>query len=155
VYFSDELTSCGALNATPNARVWLWEWASTQGRLRSTAPLKNGWARPTRTHPNAQPGVLRQCHVARRYGSEHASAGRASALGHSWSHPFLLRILSIHERSYLIGRVLSSGTAWVRLTCRAQVLWQSCTNQVRRGLWMATLNKACVDLAGSCSETGV
>jgi len=39
---------------------------------------------PARTHPNEQPGVLRQCHVARRYCSAHASAGRASALGHSW-----------------------------------------------------------------------
>jgi len=31
--------------------------------------------------------------VARRFRSfAHASAGRTSALGHSWRHPFLLRI---------------------------------------------------------------
>jgi len=47
---------------------------------------------PAWTHPNEQPGVLRQCHVVRWYGSAHASTGRASALCHSWNRPFLLRI---------------------------------------------------------------
>jgi hypothetical protein len=46
-----------------------------------------GW--PERAHPNEQPGVLRQCHVARLYGAAHASLGCASALGHSWRRPFL------------------------------------------------------------------
>ena len=55
--------------------------------LRSTAPLRNGRGRPARTHPSEQPRVLRQFHVARRYGSAHASAGRASALGHFWRLP--------------------------------------------------------------------
>ena len=33
--------------------------------LRLAAPLENGRARPTLTHPNEQQGVLQQCHVAR------------------------------------------------------------------------------------------
>ena len=63
--------------------------------LQSTTPLRNGRGRPARTHPNEQPRVLRQGPVARRYGSAHASVSRASALGHFWRLPFLLRILCI------------------------------------------------------------
>ena len=33
--------------------------------LQSTTPVESGRGWPARTHPNEQPGVLRQCHVAR------------------------------------------------------------------------------------------
>ena len=78
--------------------------------LRSTMPLKNGRARPARTKKKL--GVLRQCHVARLYGSAHASAGRASALDHSWRLPFLCRI-SGHPTDGWQHRVLVFG-----LLCR-------------------------------------
>ena len=45
--------------------------------LISTTPLINGRGRPARTHPNKQPAVLRQCHVAWQYCSADASAGPA------------------------------------------------------------------------------
>ena len=82
--------------------------------LRSTMPLRNSRDRPARTQPNEQPRVLRQCQVARLYGSAHGLAGRASALGHSWRLPFLLRIdnhfghpLSACSFSPLHGRTTS------------------------------------------------
>jgi len=58
------------------------------------------WSRMARTDaPERAAGVLRQCHVAQRYSSAHASAGRASALGHSWCRPFLLRTKDIRKNS--------------------------------------------------------
>ena len=79
--------TCQAYTSSP--RPWLQRVGSCH--LRSTTPVENsrGWA--ARTHPNEQPGAFRQCHVARRYGSAHESAGRDGALGHSWRSPFLLR----------------------------------------------------------------
>ena len=65
--------------------------------LRPTTPVETGRKGPARPYPNEQPGVLRQCHVAQRFGPAHASAGRASALGHSWRRPFLLRIVTTRE----------------------------------------------------------
>jgi len=62
---------------------------------RKTTPVKSGRGWPARPHPNEQPKVLRQCYVALREASAHVSAGHASALGHSWRRPFLLRILGV------------------------------------------------------------
>mmetsp|Transcript_61136 Transcript_61136/g.89693 ORF Transcript_61136/g.89693 Transcript_61136/m.89693 type:complete len:224 (+) Transcript_61136:515-1186(+) len=61
--------------------------------VRPTTPVESGQDGPNgRTRMSSR--CLRQCHVARRYGSVHALAGPASALGHSWRRPFLLRLIS-------------------------------------------------------------
>jgi len=95
--------------------------------LRSTTPLRNGQGRPARTHPNEQPRVLRQCKVARRYGSEHVSAGRASALGHFWRLPFLLRIIFISRArrlSDLLRRIRRSDEQWEKFQDMCAVVHQ-------------------------------
>jgi len=72
--------------------------------LRPTTTVEGGRRWPTWPHLNEQPAVRRQCHVARRNGSAHASTGRARALGHSI---FLFRFIYICwvvSNSFFLGQ---------------------------------------------------
>jgi len=81
----------GVFSNLPGAHPFSWPLAAERVgscHLGSTTPVETGRGWPARTNPSEQQGVLRQCHVARRYGSAQASAGCANALGHSWRRLF-------------------------------------------------------------------